>query len=137
MNLDQNITENFKLSEFVLSEFYNEDQQQIVIDDLTPDILCNIQKLANQLQTLRNKVSKPILINIAFRPLWWEKLQGRNGLSQHTLGKAADIRVLGMKPSVVHKTIEEIISDGDMLQGGLGKYNTFTHYDIRRTKARW
>ena len=33
--------------------------------------------------------------------------------------------------------IEELINEGLILQGGLGDYPTFTHYDIRKTKARW
>ena len=33
--------------------------------------------------------------------------------------------------------IESLINEGELLQGGLGKYNNFTHYDIRKNKARW
>ena len=32
--------------------------------------------------------------------------------------------------------IEELIDMGHMLQGGLGLYDTFVHYDIRRTKVK-
>jgi hypothetical protein len=42
-----------------------------------------------------------------------------------------------MKPVEVFAIIEDLIDRGDMLQGGLGLYNTFVHYDIRKTKARW
>ena len=69
--------------------------------------------------------------------MWWEHKQGRSGNSQHCLGKAADIVVPGMTPDEVADKIEELISNGDMLQGGLGRYNAFTHYDIRKTKGRW
>ena len=33
--------------------------------------------------------------------------------------------------------IEDLIDFGVMLQGGLGLYDTFVHYDIRKTRARW
>ena len=63
--------------------------------------------------------------------------KGRDGTSQHTLGKAADITAQGLKPKYVAAKIEQLISSGDMLQGGLGVYPTFVHYDIRKTRARW
>tara|TARA_R110000765_G_scaffold95664_1_gene180084 strand:+ start:989 stop:1156 length:168 start_codon:yes stop_codon:yes gene_type:complete len=53
------------------------------------------------------------------------------------MGRAADIVVKGMTPLAVHTTIELLIKKGDMLQGGLGLYKGFVHYDIRGTKSRW
>jgi uncharacterized protein YcbK (DUF882 family) len=57
--------------------------------------------------------------------------------SQHILGKAADIAIKGMPTEILYQHIEDAISNGEMLQGGLGLYDTFVHYDIRGTKARW
>ena len=56
---------------------------------------------------------------------------------RHILGKAADIVVSGIKTGFLYQYIEDAISNGEMLQGGLGLYDTFVHYDIRGTKARW
>ena len=71
MNLNHQITENFKLSEFVLSDFYNEEQQQRVINSLTPQAICNIQELAENLQIIRDEINQPIRIknttNIAIK----------------------------------------------------------------------
>ena len=50
---------------------------------------------------------------------------------------AADIVMKNVTPLQTYKDIEYLINTGDMLQGGLGLYNSFVHYDIRRTKARW
>ncbi|TXK73958.1 D-Ala-D-Ala carboxypeptidase family metallohydrolase [Mesonia sp. HuA40] len=136
MNLNHQITENFKLSEFVLSDFYNDEQQQRVINSLTPQIIANIQQLAENLQTIRDEINAPISINIAFRPVWWEHLQGRSGRSQHTLGKAADI-VCSLLPSELRKVIFRLIKERKIKNGGVGSYRTFTHYDIRETPARW
>ena len=46
-------------------------------------------------------------------------------------------RLLGVSPSDVHARIESLIQQGRMLQGGLGLYRTFVHYDIRGARARW
>lgn len=133
------LTKNFSLKEFTHSVFYNEEQQQMVLESFDKDseLKNNIQKLANNLQVLRNYIGKPIKINIGFRPLWWELKQGRSGKSQHVFGKAADISINGVEPLEVYRAIELLISRGDMLQGGLGLYNSWVHYDIRKTKARW
>ena len=97
----------------------------------------NIVKVANQLQILRNYIGKPITINSAYRSEEYNASIGGAKNSQHIMGRAADIVVKGMTPLAVHTTIELLIEKGDMLQGGLGLYDSFVHYDIRGTKARW
>lgn len=101
------------------------------------DVFCNIVKLANQLQILRNHIGKPIVINSGYRSPSHNKNVGGAKNSQHVLGKAADIRIAGMTSREVYNTIEKLINSGDMLQGGLGYYPNFVHYDIRKNKARW
>ena len=133
------LTKNFNLSEFLYSKWFDKETQALVIKmyNETNSIQHNIQKLANQLQALRNEVGVPVIINIAYRPVFYELSKGRDGTSQHTLGKAADITAQGLKPKYVAAKIEQLINSGDMLQGGLSAYSTFVHYDIRKTKARW
>lgn len=133
------LTNNFELKEFLQSRFFGSYQDKVIQDfETNKDLLLpNLQKLANNLQVLRNHINKPISINIAYRPMWWEAMKGRSGMSQHTLGKAADIVVKGMTSKEVKEAIEHLISEGEILQGGLSAYPTFTHYDIRKTKARW
>jgi len=136
------LTKNFKLDEFLNSKFYDIDDQCEVFNSYeeSSDILfCNIERLARNLQVLRDYLKKPIKINIAYRPVWYELKQGRPGTSQHCLGFAADIKVKGVKPHKVHAAIEHLILNGEMEQGGLGKYDTFTHYDIGKNniKRRW
>lgn len=133
------LTENFRLDEFLNSKFYDIDQQCEVFNSYEEScevLFCNIERLARNLQVLRDYLKKPIQINIAYRPVWYEKLKGRSGASQHCLGFAADIKVKGVKPSEVHAAIESLIVQGDMEQGGLGKYDTFTHYDIGKNNIR-
>jgi len=133
------LTKNFNLSEFLYSKWFDKETQTKVISlyNNTDSIKHNIQKLACQLQTLRDHLSVPITINIAYRPVFYELSKGRSGNSQHTLGKAADIKVKGFTPQQIADEIEKLIEKGDMLQGGLSAYSTFVHYDIRKTKARW
>jgi uncharacterized protein YcbK (DUF882 family) len=101
------------------------------------NIYHNMVKVANQLQVLRNYIKKPIKINSAWRSQEYNESIGGVKDSQHIMGRAADIVVKGMLPIELSKIIEDLISKGEMLQGGIGIYSSFIHYDIRGTKARW
>ena len=101
------------------------------------ELLKNIIKLAFNLQRLRDELKQPVRINISYRPEWYEASKGRSGFSQHCLAKAADITVDNYTPKEVAETIERLILEGEMLQGGLKGYDTFTHYDVRKRRARW
>lgn len=105
--------------------------------DMPQGVLNNVQKLANQLQIIRNRVNAPVKINSGYRSPEHNSKVGGVRTSQHLFGRAADIVIEGYTPDEVADLIEELIESGDILQGGLGRYNTFTHYDIRKTKARW
>jgi uncharacterized protein YcbK (DUF882 family) len=134
------ITDNFSLHEFLESRFFNEDEQKRVnstYDNNINYLQKNLIVLADNLQVLRNHLNTSVSINISYRPKWYELSRGRSGTSQHTYFKAADIVVKGYAPNEVADTIEELIREGKMKEGGLGRYNSFTHYDIRGTKARW
>ena len=121
------LSNNFNLSEFNCND-----------GSATPDnIIVNLRLLAEQLQVLRDFVGKSITINSGYRSPSYNKKIGGVSNSQHVKGFAADIRIEGITPSQVHSIISELIKDGRMSEGGLGKYSSFTHYDIRGTKARW
>ena len=122
-----NLTKNFKLSEFNSNDGTK----------MPSDVLENIKILVKQLQYLREYTDKIIYINSGYRSNSYNLKIGGSKNSQHKLGKAADIRIEDIDPKVVYELIEYLIKDNQMLQGGLGKYKTFTHYDIRGTKARW
>lgn len=105
--------------------------------EIPHDVYVNIVKLANQLQHFRDIINKPITINSGYRCEAHNKKIGGVKYSQHVLGKAADIVVQDLDPVFVIGFIDTEIQNGDMLQGGLGLYNTFVHYDIRGKRARW
>ena len=124
------MTKNFSIGEF-----------ECKCGCIMPDeVLYNVVKLVNQLQTIRDVIKTPIQINSAYRCRKHNKAIGGSASSQHILGKAADIVVRGYDPSLeIYPLIEELINEGLILQGGLGLYEKkgFVHYDIRKTKARW
>ena len=117
---------------FSLSEFESKDGSE------TPqNVLDNLQKVAEQLQILRDYTGLPIKVNSGYRsPEHNEKIGGSKN-SQHKLGKAADIVIIGLKPSETYDLVERLVEEGSLQIGGLGKYNTFCHLDIRDNKARW
>ena len=121
------MTKNFKIKEFECK----------CECDMPLEVYENIIKLASQLQFLRDYTGRPITINSAYRCPEHNAKVGGSKTSQHLLGKAADITIQSLKPAEVYALIEELIDMGHMLQGGLGLYDTFVHYDIRKTKARW
>ena len=105
--------------------------------EMPSDVLANIEDLAEELQVVRQVVESPIAINSGYRCYSHNKAVGGAKSSQHLLGKAVDIVIKGHKPSDTYSLLELLIKDGVILEGGLGKYSTFTHYDIRGKKARW
>lgn len=123
------MTKNFSISEF---------QCNCGDCKISADVKNNLIKLADQLQILRDKVQKPIKINSAYRCANYNDnvVKGAKH-SQHKFGKAADIVIDGMTPNDVHELVCEMVELGQINFGGIGKYNTFTHVDIRDYSARW
>ena len=105
--------------------------------EMPQDVLDNIKIVAEQLQIVRNKLNKPIKINSAYRCPEHNALVGGAKNSQHKLGLAADIVVKGMSPNGVFGFINKLMALGMIKLGGLGQYNTFTHFDIRGYISRW
>tara|TARA_R110000796_G_scaffold160759_1_gene277533 strand:- start:263 stop:679 length:417 start_codon:yes stop_codon:yes gene_type:complete len=134
------LTNDFSLHEFLESRFFNEAEKKRVqesYDENKFELEPNLITLVDNLQTLRYHLGARIDINISYRPKWYELSRGRSGKSQHVQLKAADISVIGWTPGDVANEIEALIKAGKMTEGGVGRYKTFTHYDIRGTAARW
>jgi len=117
---------------FSKSEFECKDGSQMPLD-----VLENVKELANNLQIIRDCIEKPIKLTNAYRSLSHNRSIGSKDTSQHVKGKAADLQVEGMTPQRLYTIIEDLILKGKVKEGGLGLYNTFVHYDIRGTRARW
>ena len=121
------LTKNFSKSEF-------ESKDGAPMPD---DVLENVKVVAEQLQVLRDVLNIPITINSAYRSPKHNKKIGGVKNSQHITGKAVDIVAKGITTNYLAFKINELILKGKMLEGGIGIYDTFVHYDIRGIKARW
>lgn len=89
-------------------------------------------KLIERLEEIRSHFGKPIKILSGCRCEKHNKKVGGAKLSQHLLGNAADIIVVDNSPSDVYNYVSNKYSTG-----GVGKYNLFTHVDVRPNKTFW
>jgi uncharacterized protein YcbK (DUF882 family) len=97
----------------------------------------NIEELAKDLQVIRDKVGVGFTPNSAYRCPKHNTIIGGVKTSQHLKGKAADIKIKGIEPSEVADLVEDLMKTEAITKGGVGRYNSFTHVDIRGTNARW
>lgn len=89
--------------------------------------------LVNVLQKVRTYFGKSVTITSAYRTPTKNRAVGGTTYSQHLYGMAADIKVMGVSPKKVAQYVEKLLPNS----GGIGIYPTFTHVDVRKTKARW
>lgn len=117
---------------FTIEEFNSKDGSEMPYP-----VYLNVLKVAYNLQALRNIINVPIGINSAYRSK--EHNKSINGVvnSKHITGEAADIVVYSIKPDKLYLLIDQLIKEEKLLEGGLGLYDTFIHYDIRGYRARW
>ena len=90
-------------------------------------------ELVEILQKIRSHFGKAITINSAYRTASYNKKVGGATYSQHCYGMAADIKVAGVAPKDVADYAETLLQN----KGGIGRYSTFTHVDVRGVKSRW
>lgn len=86
------------------------------------------------LENLRGMLGSPVTIESGRRCAKHNAAVGGKPRSQHLLGTAADIKVRGYSPKIVHLNLNDSPIKDHI---GLGLYDTFVHVDTRRTKARW
>lgn len=110
-----------KVKHFKLKEFACKHCGQVKLDI----------NLLLKLEELRVKTG-PLIINSGYRCPTHNKNVGGAKNSQHIKGTAADVRATKMSPSNVYNHANRIFSNG-----GVGKYNTFTHVDVRGYRSRW
>lgn len=97
----------------------------------------NVKLLAENLQVLRDFVGGPIRITSGYRSSSHNRRVGGKKYSEHLNARAADFTIAGVTPREIASAIEALIRDGKMLQGGVGLYSRWVHYDVRGTRARW
>lgn len=116
---NKKLSSNFKVREFACTD----GSDPIFIDT----------ELVAVLQKIRAHFGKSVTITSAYRTPTKNKACGGQTYSQHLYGKAADIKVKGVTPAKVAAYADKLLKN----TGGVGKYQTFTHIDTRKTKSRW
>lgn len=88
--------------------------------------------LVTALQQFRDHIGRRVTITSGLRCRVRNEQVGGALNSQHLYGNAADIIVAGFPPDEVYEYFEE-----NHWPGGLGKYGSFTHIDVRPYKVRF
>ena len=90
-------------------------------------------ELVEVLQGLRTELEEGVTITSSYRCTKHNAEVGGAKRSQHLKGTAADIVVKGCTPAFIYEWLDKKYPD----KYGLGKYKSFTHIDVRTSKARW
>jgi hypothetical protein len=120
-----NLTEHFTLEELTATSHRQFDN--------TPnaDEIANLNRLATFLERVKSVLKgKPVMINSGFRSKQVNDSVGSKDTSQHRIGCAADIRVPGMTPDEVVRTI---IDSGLPYDQIIREFNSWTHISVPNT----
>lgn len=96
---------------------------------LWPSLLA-VTKVADE---ARHRLGRPLRINSAYRSPAYNRAISGAKYSQHTQGGALD---LSGSPATLHRILKEMRAEG-LFRGGIGRYKTFTHVDVRGKNADW
>ncbi len=112
-----------------LSSNFNSVEFDCHCDFVSCEITYIDSDLIKFLQNKRDLWNLSVIISSGFRCARHNQAIGGKSGSYHLIGKAADIKIPGLDPSLVADDCEDF--------HGLGRYKTFTHVDVRGYKARW
>lgn len=117
---------------FVLEEFNCNDGTPVP-ERLIP----NVQRLASNLQIIRNEIGEPLRVISGYRTPEWNARVGGEKNSYHLKAMAADLTCKSLSPLQLKSVILKLIKRKLIINGGLGTYKGFIHYDVRPYAARW
>jgi uncharacterized protein YcbK (DUF882 family) len=120
-----------KLTEhFTLEELTHTDHREF---DNTPNDAekANLERLALFLEQVREVLGKKsIMVNSAYRSKAVNDAVGSSDKSQHRIGCAADIRVVGMTPDEV---VKAVIASGIGYDQLIREFDRWTHISVPNT----
>lgn len=111
-----------------------------------PEYRGNLGYIVRAAEVIRAEWNAPMIIVSGYRTEEYNKRCGGAPKSQHLTASAMDIRIKAsngqyVDPQNVAKSIEDLIARGALLDGGIGTYESFVHYDVRTIHgappARW
>ena len=117
-----NLSEHFTLEELTFTDHREFDN--------TPnaDETANLNRLASFLEQVKTVLGgKPVMINSAFRCKQVNDAVGSKDTSQHRIGCAADLRIPGMTPDEVVKTI---MASGIGYDQIIREFDRWTHISV-------
>ncbi|MDA4846246.1 D-Ala-D-Ala carboxypeptidase family metallohydrolase [Hoeflea poritis] len=98
----------------------------------------NVLPLARVLQKVRERIGHPVVLTSVYRsPAYNAAIPGSATNSQHVQFKAADFKVSGWGTPVDWHGVVRELRDQGLFSGGIGRYNTFVHVDVRGQNADW
>jgi uncharacterized protein YcbK (DUF882 family) len=97
------------------------------------DAVFAAKELVDVLEKIRTHFGNAVVISSGYRTAAHNKKVGGEKDSQHLYGLAADIAVQDVSPQQVANYAEVLLKN----TGGIGRYATFTHIDVRKEKSRW
>jgi hypothetical protein len=96
---------------------------------LWPSLLA-VTKVADE---ARHRLGRPLRINSAYRSPAYNRAISGASASIHVRGGALD---LSGSPATLHRILKEMRAEG-LFRGGIGRYKTFCHVDVRGKNADW
>jgi hypothetical protein len=96
---------------------------------LWPSLLA-VVKVADE---ARHRLGKGLRISSAYRSPAYNRAIGGASASIHMRGGAID---LSGSPATLHKILTQMRAEG-LFRGGIGRYRTFVHVDVRGKNADW
>jgi uncharacterized protein YcbK (DUF882 family) len=132
--VSRQVTDHFNVAEFACKSGH-----------LYPDtwVEARLRPLCETLEVLRRAIDRPIVIVSGYRDEDYNRRVGGAKASQHVQGRAADVRVAAMDAGLLYAKVLELYGQGALpYLGGLGRYRTWVHVDVRHRQpgqviARW
>lgn len=121
--LSEHVSKSFKRKEFACKDGCGLGLND---GDINPELI-------EVIQDVRDHFGEPVVISSGLRCQKHNARVGGAPKSQHLLGAAADLRIAKVAPAKVYEYLDKKYSG----KYGVGRYNTFTHIDVRANKARW
>ena len=121
------IAQNFHEDEFFCPD------GTVVPEDCFPQL----SALAGNLQALRDHLGVPVIVVSGYRNEQYNTSIGGDKDSCHHTAAAADISVPDYSVDDLAQIIDILIKDGRTVEGGVGIYPEYVHYDIRGERVRW